>query len=29
MVIVTIDDEYAAGEARRPLLRSTTNLIIR
>lgn len=29
MVIVTIDDEYAAGEERRPLLRSTTNLIIR
>ena len=29
MVIVTIDDEYAAGEERRPLFRSTTNLIIR
>jgi hypothetical protein len=29
MVIVTIDDEFAAGEERRPLLRSTTNLIIR
>jgi hypothetical protein len=29
MVIVTIDDEFAAGEERRPLLRSTTHLIIR
>lgn len=29
MVIVTIDDEYAAGDERRPLFRSTTNLIIR
>lgn len=29
MVIVTIDDEYAAGEERRLLLRSTTNLLLR
>jgi hypothetical protein len=29
MVIVTIDDEYAAGDERRPLLRSTTMHIIR
>lgn len=29
MVIVTIDDEYAAGAERRILFRSTTNLIIR
>ena len=29
MVIVTIDDEFAAGEARRPLFRCTTNLILR
>lgn len=29
MVIVTVDDEFAAGEERRPLLRCTTNLILR
>ena len=29
MVIVTVDDEFAAGEERRPLFRCTTNLILR
>lgn len=29
MVIVTIDDDFAAGEERRPLFRCTTNLILR
>jgi hypothetical protein len=29
MVIVTISDDFAAGEERRPLFRCTTNLILR
>ena len=29
MVIVTVDDEFASGEERRPLFRCTTNLILR
>jgi len=29
MVIVTVDDEFAAGEERRPLFRCTTNLVLR
>ena len=29
MVLVTIEDEYAAGEEKRPLLRSTSTTIIR
>jgi hypothetical protein len=28
-VIVTITDDFAAGEDRRPLFRCTTNLILR
>jgi hypothetical protein len=29
MVLVVIDDEYAAGAEKRPLLRSTSTTIIR